>query len=461
MKKKILILLTVILNINLVISQATWEQLYSNYELNDNNSSSVYSYIEFSPDNDLYLLETEHVDWGDLVVRLKKQVGINWEQLGQDLPRITANNESHLDFVITPSNKIYIGMLDTIYVYNEVDELWESYYTPEFRGGLVSDENNNIYFISVQAGASGPAYYDLILNQFDNGTVTQATLIAEDVPVPPRVINHSNKIIIKNGQFYVSVVTQSSNFLYFFKGTIADGFTQLEENAPIPSINASLGLSSMAVNNAGEIFVSNKSSDNLLIHKYDETNDTWMPFDTTGIQAQSCNFNILQFDKNDDLNLIYTGSNGDGFVFKYNGTEWEHYGNRQPSESFGTISSIHKPWMIFDDDNNLFISFGLGSMQNQLRVLKYSPTANIVNNEKLSSQIHIFPNPASEIVHINNIPENATLRIIDLTGKVMYEQKGLNSFESVNISGFTNGVYLVQIKNKGSISNKKLIVNQQ
>ena len=71
MKKKILILLTVILNINLVISQATWEQLYSNYELNDNNSSSVYSYIEFSPDNDLYLLETEHVDWGDLVVRLK------------------------------------------------------------------------------------------------------------------------------------------------------------------------------------------------------------------------------------------------------------------------------------------------------------------------------------------------------------------------------------------------------
>src|SRR5690554_7666279 len=103
-------------------------------------------------------------------------------------------------------------MLDTIYLYNEVDELWESYYTPEFRGGLVSDENNNIYFISVQAGASGPAYYDLILNQFDNGTVTQATLIAEDVPVPPRVINRSNKIIIKNGQFYVSVVTQSSNY---------------------------------------------------------------------------------------------------------------------------------------------------------------------------------------------------------------------------------------------------------
>src|SRR5690554_676217 len=111
----------------------------------------------------------------------------------------------------------------------------------------------------------------------------------------------------------------------------------------------------MAVNNAGEIFVSNKSNNNLLIHKYDETNDTWMPFDTTGIQAQTCNFNILQFDKNDDLNLIYTGSSGDGFVFKYNGAEWEHYGDRQPSESFGTIYSIHKPWMRFDDDNNLFL----------------------------------------------------------------------------------------------------------
>src|SRR5690554_8116092 len=115
MKKSILILLTVILSSNIVMSQATWQQIYSNYELNPNHSSEIYSYIEFSPDNNLYLLESEHVDWGDLVVRLKKQVGTNWEQLGQDLPRITANNESHLDFVIIPYNKLYIGMLVSIY----------------------------------------------------------------------------------------------------------------------------------------------------------------------------------------------------------------------------------------------------------------------------------------------------------------------------------------------------------
>lgn len=72
----------------------------------------------------------------------------------------------------------------------------------------------------------------------------------------------------------------------------------------------------------------------------------------------------------------------------------------------------------------------------------------------------VFPNPANEFVNISNPPKNATLRILDLTGKIMHEQLMLNDFESVNISGFTNGIYLVQIENNGSISNKKLIVNQ-
>lgn len=83
-----------------------------------------------------------------------------------------------------------------------------------------------------------------------------------------------------------------------------------------------------------------------------------------------------------------------------------------------------------------------------------------VENIKDEFSFNIYPNPASGIVNFDNIPQNSMLSIIDLTGKVMYEQFVSDNFESVNISDFTNGIYLVQIENNGSISNKKLIVNQ-
>src|SRR5690554_4118885 len=119
-----------------------------------------------------------------------------------------------------------------------------------------------------------------------------------------------------------------------------------------------------------------------------------------------------------------------------------------------------KDLIIQNDGNITFVGYFDYNPTGIMRLLGDTPLS-INSMEEDEFNIKMYPNPASGIVNFDNIPQNSMLSIIDLTGKVMYEQKGLNSFESVNISGFTNGVYLVQIENKGSISNKKLIVNQQ
>src|SRR5690554_6257383 len=119
-----------------------------------------------------------------------------------------------------------------------------------------------------------------------------------------------------------------------------------------------------------------------------------------------------------------------------------------------------KDLIIQTDGNITFVGYFYYNPTGIMRLIGDTPLS-IKSMEEDEFNIKMYPNPASGIVNFDNIPQNSMLSIIDLTGKVMYEQKGLNSFESVNISGFTNGVYLVQIENKGSISNKKLIVNQQ
>ena len=192
----------------LTFGQQDWEQLHLRNDINPDQAQNGYSYIEVAPDNTLYLLEAEEIEntFGNWLIRMKSFDGSSWTQIGQDLIRNTANNESHVDFVISETNDFYIGMLDSIFKLNASTSLWESHYVPEYCGGLSANDNGEVYFIHKTQGASGPAYSDLHLASFDNGSITQLNEIAADIFMLPRSVNASNKIAIQNTQFTVSLV---------------------------------------------------------------------------------------------------------------------------------------------------------------------------------------------------------------------------------------------------------------
>ena len=89
----------------------------------------------------------------------------------------------------------------------------------------------------------------------------------------------------------------------------------------------------------------------------------------------------------------------------------------------------------------------------------------IVNQEKEDVQIHIFPNPFSEEIHITysgNIPQNAHLEIVDIIGKVVYEQQ-LEFSKEPNQTIFSktllNGVYWIRINGPYINFNSKIIAD--
>jgi hypothetical protein len=75
------------------------------------------------------------------------------------------------------------------------------------------------------------------------------------------------------------------------------------------------------------------------------------------------------------------------------------------------------------------------------------------------NSISIFPNPSSYLVNIGNIPNNSTVRIMDMTGKLVYSSTVVDTQTTISTLEFLNGIYLIQLENNGNISNKKLIVN--
>jgi len=81
-------------------------------------------------------------------------------------------------------------------------------------------------------------------------------------------------------------------------------------------------------------------------------------------------------------------------------------------------------------------------------------------SESIFSKLTIYPNPAENVVIINNVPHSSTLRISDLTGNIKYESLIVSDRESVNLSDFKAGVYMIQIKNNESTLSKKLVVRR-
>ncbi len=60
-------------------------------------------------------------------------------------------------------------------------------------------------------------------------------------------------------------------------------------------------------------------------------------------------------------------------------------------------------------------------------------------------QIKLYPNPASENLTLFNLPEAATLRIMDISGKTLLEKEVQAGDVQLDISAFAKGMYIVSL----------------
>lgn len=85
----------------------------------------------------------------------------------------------------------------------------------------------------------------------------------------------------------------------------------------------------------------------------------------------------------------------------------------------------------------------------------------VLEGKKSDDVIKLYPNPANDILNIDNITQsdNITLKIIDITGKVVITEKISNSSTAqLNVAHLAQGLYLLEITNGSkSVSRKKFV----
>jgi hypothetical protein len=85
------------------------------------------------------------------------------------------------------------------------------------------------------------------------------------------------------------------------------------------------------------------------------------------------------------------------------------------------------------------------------------------DNSFADQKIKIYPQPARELLHVELSGLNSTdnnLVIIDLSGKIVLEQKMVNEIMQIDISNLKGGIYLIEVMGNNFILKDKLIIKK-
>lgn len=189
-------------------------------------------------------------------------------------------------------------------------------------------------------------------------------------------------------------------------------------------------------------------------------------YNTSGCAAQSTmTFPVAAYDHSGGRCSI-TG----GYVYRgslYPALQGKYIFADYCSRQIGILNSDDSiTWSAAFSGNN-FSTFGINN-QNELfvaavnngKIFRVTTSTLSTNENNLSAQIKIYPNPASKKVFIEGIEgKNTTIDITNTEGRKVLEGAKIESDHSLNISGIPTGLYFLHInmENQKAYS-KKLIV---
>jgi hypothetical protein len=93
---------------------------------------------------------------------------------------------------------------------------------------------------------------------------------------------------------------------------------------------------------------------------------------------------------------------------------------------------------------------------------KITYSSNVVIQSKATSSFSIYPNPASTNIQISGVHAGSTIRVADVTGKLILEQVAKNegSTTTVDLSTLAKNIYIVQIIENGAVVHTEKVIKK-
>ena len=179
------------------------------------------------------------------------------------------------------------------------------------------------------------------------------------------------------------------------------------------------------------------------VAKFDGNN--WQIFNTDNSGLPHNTVNAMSINKNGNL---WVGTRLGG-LSRFNGNEWLTYNTSNSGLPSNEVYAI-----TIDSSNNKWIGTAMGGLA---VYNEDGAQVSVEENQILQSNIHVFPNPASDYFSIDVPPSMDIFEIemMNLQGIIVFCRKNFDAQNKINISNLSNGLYLLRLKtDKGSMTTK-------
>lgn len=332
---------------------------------------------------------------------------------------------------------------------------------------IVSTTNN----IPVAAwGNDNTNGYDEAYLTYNNGTWQTPIQISSldsnkaQFPVPVSIGNEKVFVLFREYN-----VTQDTLALYYrifdaSNGTLSNINKIQDSERPSTSNYDSYYLYDACYTNNDKVFILFNSEDTLYSYSYDVTTTNLIKNPQThksNYTAGYTNYNLPSVCSDDagKIHIAYTVWNTSNNSVRY--LNYDEVNGFSSSEIISANDCLDAPQIVFGADSKLHIVYADdsedtnndGYVDREVYYLCANNTNGIRNANLTEQQIKIYPNPSKGIFNIDTDKLSKVI-VRDINGKIILNTL---SDSKVDISNFSNGLYILSISNEDGVAHYKIV----
>jgi len=155
-----------------------------------------------------------------------------------------------------------------------------------------------------------------------------------------------------------------------------------------------------------------------------------------------------------------TWTNSYKYIFEYDANENLIHRNETIWSSGTWVNLWNYSWT-YDSNNNLieyyssnWVAKGWTDFE---KITYYTSLHEVTNVSGIVSNLTVYPNPATNTLTINNIKENATISIFNLSGAIVFTKKITATTATIDLSSFRSGIYILKIEENSGTTIQKIV----
>ncbi|MFC2101195.1 T9SS type A sorting domain-containing protein, partial [Bacteroidota bacterium] len=260
----------------------------------------------------------------------------------------------------------------------------------------------------------------------------------------------------------------------YYVGTKYDGLLRSSNGISWDTVSYFQGKGCTAMDFYGQHIVISQENNIYAIYYSDNGGISWNQ------SASNIPLHDISFDQNGILYGVFTGiSNSSGLYRSFDyGHTWnmEIFVDNMNTVGFDVVGNLFTGFhgaiapcqgvAIYDTSANYFTFLNTGLPNKNIHKFKVNPVMSSItifactdtgvyysnnyitsvnNNSFTSNSVHIYPNPANEILEIKSF-KDASVEIINTNGQIIEELTSTKPNTTINVSKLSSGIYFIKVK---------------